>query len=211
MKLGQSISRFVLRNCSSAKVLYAVVLVIALLGLRQAVFSEDKATDIGKTQPWIAVSKETTFVTKPLDKDGYVDYFAALNQKASEGVTVDNNAAVLFAKAGVGLSEFKPDVREWYCKMLGIQPSTDDSQDFMPLGELNGQDNTDLTKVMTEPWSADKFPGFAEWLKLNEKSLELIIEGTLRPRCYIPWIEPGDRNSSQRIANQGYHEYINAV
>ena len=44
----------------------------------------------------VTISKETTYITEPLRADGYPDYVAALNQRFSQGVTPENNAAVLF-------------------------------------------------------------------------------------------------------------------
>src|SRR6516225_3610527 len=37
------------------------------------------------------ISKETTYVTEPLDRYGYIDYARALNQRLSQGVTPENN------------------------------------------------------------------------------------------------------------------------
>src|ERR1700724_174995 len=45
------------------------------------------------------ISKETTYVTGPVDKDGYIDYAAALNERLRQGVTPENNANVLIWKA----------------------------------------------------------------------------------------------------------------
>ena len=47
----------------------------------------------------MTISKETTRITAPLRKDGYVDYVTALNEHFRAGVTVRNNAAVLFWQA----------------------------------------------------------------------------------------------------------------
>ncbi len=33
----------------------------------------------------VTISKETTYITEPLRPDGYPDYIAALNQRASKG------------------------------------------------------------------------------------------------------------------------------
>ena len=49
--------------------------------------------------PAIVVSKETTFITEPLGEDGLPDYEAYLLQQGSEGVTPENNAAVLIWQA----------------------------------------------------------------------------------------------------------------
>jgi hypothetical protein len=45
-------------------------------------------------RPKITVSKDTTFVTGPLGKEGYVDYVAAINEATGRGVTTENNAAI---------------------------------------------------------------------------------------------------------------------
>ena len=47
----------------------------------------------------IVVSKETTYITEPLGPDGLPDYEAYLLQQGSEGVTPENNAAVLIWQA----------------------------------------------------------------------------------------------------------------
>ena len=42
--------------------------------------AEDKPT------PKLPLSKETTYVTGPLDMDGYIDYQAALNDRLGKGI-----------------------------------------------------------------------------------------------------------------------------
>ena len=48
--------------------------------------------------PKLPVGRDTTYVTGPIDKDGYIDYEAALNERLSQGVTPENNANVLIWK-----------------------------------------------------------------------------------------------------------------
>ena len=48
----------------------------------------------------LTVSRETTVLLGPLNPDGTVNYVAALNQMYGEGVTPENNAAVLLIQAG---------------------------------------------------------------------------------------------------------------
>src|SRR5882762_11725864 len=45
------------------------------------------------------IGKETTRVTGPLDKEGYIDFHAALNNHFGKGVTPETNANVLLWKA----------------------------------------------------------------------------------------------------------------
>jgi len=47
----------------------------------------------------LIISPKTTVVTGPLNPDGTVNYVAALNAVASEGVTADNNAAIPIIQA----------------------------------------------------------------------------------------------------------------
>ncbi len=44
-------------------------------------------------------SKETTFITEPVDVDGYLDYETALNERLRRTVTPETNAMVLFWQA----------------------------------------------------------------------------------------------------------------
>ena len=53
----------------------------------------------GNNPTKFTISKETTFVTGPVDKDGYIDFAAALNERLGKGVTAENNANVLIWKA----------------------------------------------------------------------------------------------------------------
>jgi len=46
-------------------------------------------------KPLITVSKETTWITEPLNADGTVNYVAAADAWLSKGVTRENNAAIL--------------------------------------------------------------------------------------------------------------------
>jgi RNA polymerase sigma factor (sigma-70 family) len=52
-----------------------------------------------RNKPKFTLSKETTYITGPLDNDGYVDYETALNDKLADGVDPQKNANVLLWKA----------------------------------------------------------------------------------------------------------------
>jgi acetyl esterase/lipase len=129
----------------------------------------------------ITISKETTYITGPLRKDGYVDYVAALNQRFRAGVTPENNAAVPFLKA-VGPGEIAPNCRGEYFKMLGIPPLPENGDYYVTLEKYaqrsmgadrpaaeagaTGRDLywEQLTQAMKRPWSKKEFPVVAGWL-----------------------------------------------
>ena len=47
----------------------------------------------------VTISPTTTYITAPLRADGYVDSVAAIDEMSSDGVTPENNSAVLFWQA----------------------------------------------------------------------------------------------------------------
>ena len=130
----------------------------------------------------IIVSRETTFITEPLRKDGTVDYLAALNQRYSQGVTPENNAAVLFLQA-MGPGEINKDIRERFFKMLGIAPLPEKGPYFEEFTKYferkhpggaapNDDQRPDVAEtaqkqydqIMDRPWTKDEFPVAAKWL-----------------------------------------------
>ncbi len=162
---------------------------------------------IGRSRPIRhTISEETTYLTGPLRKDGSVDYVAALNQRTSQGVTPENNAAVLFWQA-VGPEEILPKYRDEYFRMLGIPPLPEKGDYFGCLEEYldqqeevakrggaktespSGQDAYDLLEpALEQPWSKQEFPVLAAWLAGNERPLALLVEASRRPRRYDPLV-----------------------
>jgi hypothetical protein len=158
-------------------------------------------------KPRFPLGKETTFVTGQLNKDGYVDYTAALNERLGKGVTPENNANVLIWKAlgprpeGVRLSLE-------YFKTLGINEPPERGDYFIGLRQFVKdrlkQEPADWEAVFAEqsraakrPWTAKEHPRIADWLAANENPLALIVEGTKRAAYFNPLIpnrtekEPG--------------------
>ena len=75
----------------------------------------------GQTVPKFSVGKETTYVTGPLDKEGYIDYEAALNDRLGKGVTPENNANVLLWKALGPTPDGGKRMPAEFFKRLGIE------------------------------------------------------------------------------------------
>src|SRR5438132_14009859 len=73
-----------------------------------------------KRLPRFTVGKETTYVFGPRDKDGYIDYAAALNQRLRQGVTSANNANVLLWQALGPQPEGGEPMPAEFFKWLGI-------------------------------------------------------------------------------------------
>ena len=140
----------------------------------------------------VPVSKETTYVTGPLDKDGYIDYEAALNERLSKGITPEKNANVLIWKV-LGPTPYREKVMPAeFFKRLGMDEPAKGGKYFIGLDEfMKGTVKLELYKrgaIDRWPWAANDFPRVAEWLNANEAALALTIEATKRPDFFNPFV-----------------------
>jgi len=148
------------------------------------------------------VSKETTGLVQPLTPDGRVDYFEYFNARAREGVTADNNAAVLIFEAA-GAGEMSPHFAESFFQALNVPQPDAGEKRFTNWSVLESElaksrefDEDALSKLedrlRTEPWSATEYPEVANWLKGNERFLELACQATKRPKYYVPLLRDSE-------------------
>jgi len=149
----------------------------------------------------LTIGKETTYFTRPLDKDGYVDYAAALNERMGKGVTPANNANVLLCQA-LGPRPHGQRVPAEFYQALGIPPPPERGEYFIGLDpyvqELRKKNpNTasfaiydQFDAAIQRAWTADKYPVIAAWLKANEKPLALAVKASARPHYYSPYVAP---------------------
>ena len=100
--------------------------------------------------PRIIVSRETTYITAPLKPNGLPDYGRYLLEKSREGVTPENNAAVLLWQA-LWPGDLEPQHYALMAKELGLAaiPSADDS-----LQPLHSQKNRERVAAWLYPDNA---------------------------------------------------------
>jgi peroxiredoxin len=143
------------------------------------------------------IGKETTVVTGPKDKDGYIDYVAALNEKLRQGVTPENNANVLLWQA-LGPKPEGTSYGPEFCKLMGIPLPPENGDYFVDIGRFmqirkkaipNGQEFWDVfDRSSHRVWTSKDHPDFAAWLNFNAKPLALVIEASKRPKYYLPMV-----------------------
>lgn len=138
----------------------------------------------------IIVSRETTYLLAPLDSEGYVDYLEALDRKARDGVTPENNAMVPLLVA-YGTKDYSAE----RLRQLGIL--TRPTALFVRYDEAFSQQSAEETRqefdeAGTRPWSEEEFPRVAAWLEQNAAAAQLVLEASRRPRRYSPF-ERGSR------------------
>jgi hypothetical protein len=150
-------------------------------------------------KPKFTIGKQTTFVTCPLDKDGFVDYAAALNERAGQGVTPETNVNVLLWKA-FGPRYLKHKLRPEFFQCLGMPVPPEQGDYFVDLEPFftkgSGKDRAKRLQAMIDqmdptserPWTARQYPETAAWLKANEQPLTLFLEASKRPHYYSPLV-----------------------
>jgi hypothetical protein len=159
--------------------------------------------------PKLPLGKDTTYVTGPLDKDGYIDYEAALNDRLGKGITPETNANVLIWKAVGPTPEGGKGMPAEYFKRLGMDEPPKDGDYFVSFGAYvkdrlklePDQTNAKLEEqaaAVRGPWVAKDHPDIAAWLEVNEKPLAGFVEATRRPEYFNPLVsrdEDGKRGS----------------
>jgi len=176
--------------------------------------------------PKVTISKETTYFTEPLRPDGGIDYVAAFNQRYLKGVTPENNAAVAFWRA-VGPKNIDKEIRKRYFEMLGIAALPEEGVYFVDEGILpiweEAKKQPDQGEAFTKqfyqqydaatkaPWSKNDYPLWAEFLKRNEKPLQIFVDGMKRPRLYFPLVPYDDAPILMGCADSASHSAARAA
>ena len=138
--------------------------------------------------PPFTISRETTYLTKPLKTDGTVDYLAALNSELSQGVTKENNAVIDILQA-IGPSVIPETVRSRLFTILDIDLPAEGTYFVRAKtvsDELHKQFNDVLQK--NEPWKESNYPKLAAWIKQNEISLNKFVEASKKTKYYFPLV-----------------------
>jgi len=146
------------------------------------------------------ISKETTYVTGPINKDGRIDYAAALSERMGKGVTAETNANVMIWKALGPKPEGGKGQPAAFFKLMGMQEPPEKGDYFIDLWrfakeQLSVEEQEELEEIEDQcakagrlPWAAKSHPYVADWLKANEKPLALLVEGMKRPHFFSPMI-----------------------
>jgi hypothetical protein len=144
------------------------------------------------------LGRETTYFEGPLDKDGYVDYEAAVSERLGKGITPETNANVLLWKALGPRPEGGRGMPPEFFQRLGIPepPAKGDYfvgmntylRDYLKLDQGEWQPVFDQQgRAGQRPWAAKEYPRVAAWLGVNAKPLAVAVEATKRPDYFNPF------------------------
>ncbi len=178
------------------------LLALALFGLCLTVVAAEKPAVV----PKIKLGKDTTYITEPLDADGYINYERALNERAKGKTTPETNAVVLHWELLGAEHEMLKNLPDDYFKELGIPRPTAKTlkrKRFIPsdwfFTALRVEGNLDkptlteeelavLDLVGRRPWSPKQYPVVAEWIVENREAFATLDEACRRSGYYSPII-----------------------
>lgn len=154
------------------------------------------------TGPAVTISPETTYIVEPLSDDGYVDYLAALNQRSRQGVTPENNAAVLLWQA-LGPAEIAGGHGEQDCdgffRELGVPRPPDDAEYFVPLrtyaSRIEGEPPADEQREPGEDAWGDPAGAGRTWESILDRQFEQAEERPWSPEEFpqlAAWLEANE-------------------
>ncbi len=160
----------------------------------------------------LPVGKETTYVTGPIDKNGFIDFEAALNDRLGKDITPEKNANVLLWKAFGPTPEGGKGMTAEFFKRLGIAEPPKDGDYFVPLDrfmrdhlKLDPADFQDVYdqqgRATQRPWAAKDAPHIAAWLTANEKPLAVVLEAVKRPAYFNPLASRRDNGEPSSLVS----------
>ena len=147
-------------------------------------------------KPKFQMGKDTTFITEPLDADGYLDFETALNERLRGQITPETNAVVVFCQA-LGPKPEGAEIPPEFYKWLGIEPPPENGDYFVSLEEflrkksgkpLDSREFDALMVLRKQPWMKKEHTLVAEWLDQIDKPLGLIGKGVERKDYFYPLV-----------------------
>ena len=171
--------------------LWKIALIIFLLALALLVYAAWPGHST------FTISQETTYITSPLDKDGYPDYVTALNERLRGDITPETNANVLIWQV-LGPRPEGANMPPEYFQWLGV-PEPPEQGEYWVMWDKHLEErlkkefrerlpelNDRRDRAAKWPWQKKDEPELADWLARNEKPLAIVLEATRRTEYYNP-------------------------
>src|SRR5690606_37480108 len=138
---------------------------------------------------------ETTTIEVPLDAGGKPDFLAALERRASEGVTLENNAARDLFRVFGGGEHISPEERAAISTRLGLPKDTKPAipggfSELMKRPVVGEADEVEWAEEweagLRRPWTRAEFPELAERLDRIDGAIDELVRASRKPRYYMP-------------------------
>jgi hypothetical protein len=173
-----------------------VLLVITVISAAARSFAQEAKAQAGESSNLpFEISKETTLVTRPVRKDGTIDYVAAINEQLGQGVTKENNAAIGLLEAITDGREV-PQERHYNSlrQKLGMPRARPAPAAGGKADDFGDAPPAQLEATLGQAWVSKDFPESAKWLEGNKARLDVLVGASKRDRYFMPLIRPRDED-----------------
>jgi hypothetical protein len=162
--------------------------------------SQAEASDV----PVITVSRETTWVLKPLDDLGRIDFITALNRRQQPVKAEENAALALVEVLGSGFED-EGLHQKFVLHLGGVQNLVVQTESLLGQGTYADKQRIEppnkffdqCAEASSRPWTANEFPEVNRWLKSCESDMDACVEALRRPQYYYPLVDSLDEESSK--------------
>jgi len=141
-------------------------------------------------------SRRTTRTVLHRTESGLPDYAAAINEHYGNGVTPENNGAVLLYQC-LGPQPGETPLDKRFFQLMGMKKPPSSGNHFTSLFEGVPRERFDNLSdeqetALSGPWTVDECPHVAEWLDKHADSVAKAIAATYRPQYFSPLIVSQD-------------------
>lgn len=148
--------------------------------------------------PRFILSKETTYFTGPVDKNGYVDYAKALNETLAAGIEPEQNVIVALLPA-IGPKPYGKTLMPEFFEWLAASPP-DEVGAMVSFEEFVGTDKSldpsrrkqliDVAhdRAQKNPWGSKILPEVFAWLQASEKALACAVKASRNTQFFYPLV-----------------------
>jgi len=151
------------------------------------------------------IAQDTTWVTGPMQPDGYIDYVAASNEIRSQDIQPEDNAAINLLRAIGPRRDDDPFEAKWLI-LTGSESATSASEYPVPDSGFYVEPPEEIWDQLTEAecraWTPDEYPGVSDWLDSNQAAMQLIRQAATRRCLWLPVI--ADQGTDPSLANSSW-------
>lgn len=147
--------------------------------------------------PELQLSRETTFVTRPILDDGQIDYFGAMEEIfVPRGLATDENGYRIFIRTFGDMAFYSDTCRREKYGKLDLDPNSAPLMRFprkhhdSRYDEYGDDSRYELAKnVMQRPWTTDELPFMADRFYAVDAPLNLAAEMIRKPIFFPPFLQ----------------------
>jgi hypothetical protein len=158
---------------------------------------------------------EATYIAGPVREDGGIDYLAALNIEAADGVDLEENAALWYLDVWDHSRE-TAIVIEGYEIQLGWDRDRFPTKYFRPVSDDSvGKEVLDLRQSLHDGMVVGTdYTNLRNWLSDRDQIIQHLLAGTRQSNCYIPIVPvapDGSLIDASLRAIQAMREYADVI